>query len=402
MLVCKTTKDHVLAGSSLKHVEVLDKHTYQSTLFTPTRQNQNGFISQNIGNDFELKTTNFDSYKNTDYNTYNNNNADDNDDESRLIKRASVNPGKRAFKNLLVLSLSFMFVYTAFVSLQSVQSSIHARDGVVSMSCLYAATVLSCFLAPAIIKKLTTKWTVVIAFIVFLVFICANFYPRDFTLIPAASLLGLVNGPLWSGQATYLTTIAMNYARSREKLYDLTLTKFNGIFCSIFQMSQIWGNVLTAVSLTDNQTVRQNTVNTSQTHLLCGARDCGIPNDYRRDATVPHYVADVPSNVMHMLLSIYFGCGLMGVAMATSLLDKNECNLETTSGTCSLSSQKLFMATLRSLHDPRLQLLLPLVFFTGLEQGFVFGDFTKVNQLSGGKYGLNCVLFFNIHYISTY
>ena len=42
----------------------------------------------------------------------------------------------------------------------------------------------------------------------------------------------------------------------------------------------------------------------------------------------------------------------------------------------------LFIATMRHLKDKRMRLLIPLTIFSGLEQGFVFGDFTRVIDFS--------------------
>jgi hypothetical protein len=66
-------------------------------------------------------------------------------------------------KNIFALSIAFMFVFTGFVSLQSLQSTLHAKGGigVVSLSVIYGSTVLSCLLAPWLINRITTKWTIV-------------------------------------------------------------------------------------------------------------------------------------------------------------------------------------------------------------------------------------------------
>ena len=60
-------------------------------------------------------------------------------------------------------------VYTSFVSLQSVHSTMNGRDGigVSSLSCFYGATVLSSFVAPPVIHQLTTKWTIAATFTLF-------------------------------------------------------------------------------------------------------------------------------------------------------------------------------------------------------------------------------------------
>ncbi len=64
---------------------------------------------------------------------------------------------------------TYRCVYTSFVSLQSVHSTMNDRNGigVASLSCFYGATVLSSFVAPPVIHQLTTKWTIAAAFTLF-------------------------------------------------------------------------------------------------------------------------------------------------------------------------------------------------------------------------------------------
>ena len=129
-------------------------------------------------------------------------------------KRNALTNFCHACKNLVILSLSFMLLFTAFISLQTLQSSLHGHIGVISLSCYYGATLLSCFIAPAIVTKLSTKWTICVATFFYLVHIASHFHPRLYILIPSSLLLGAINGPMWSAQSTYLTTLAISYAQA--------------------------------------------------------------------------------------------------------------------------------------------------------------------------------------------
>ena len=302
---------------------------------------------------------------------------------------------RQAFKNLVILGLAFMFVFTAFVSLQSLQSSLNAQSGVgvASLCSMYAMIVVSCVVAPTVIRYITTKWTIVIAFVLFLLYVVANVYPRGFTLIPAAVLLGLLTGPLWSAQSTYLTTLALRHAQENHQLYDTTLICFNGIFTGLFQTSHIWGHILTAVVLstntlnnrssingfTPNTTVSPLEVNPHEnitTPRVCGAHDCGIHDFLAWDFS--HQFMDVDYMSRNILLGLHVICIFIAIFITTLFLDRNEVNVDF-KHSVSMSSQQLFVATLGMMKDSRLLLLIPLIIFTGLEQGFVFGDFTKVS-----------------------
>ena len=297
------------------------------------------------------------------------------------ISQQEVSPARRAAKNLVVLGCAFMFMFTAFVSLQSLQSTLNAHRGmgVISLACAYTATVVSCFLAPAVIARLTTKGTIVAGYVLFLIYILTNFYPSEFVMLPASVVLGALTGPLWSAQSTYLTTLAIRHAQTSEQLHETMINKFNGVFCGILQTSQVWGNLLSAAILSaDNETVHQNLVNASLTRYVCGARDCGLKDEFPDDY-LPHFVGHVTTSTRTLLLCIHAGCALTAITLTVFLLDSNETNASENERSISLSSQQLFFATLRILQDPRMLMLVPLVMFTGVEQGFVLGDFTKVS-----------------------
>jgi len=132
----------------------------------------------------------------------------------------------RSLKNLIVLGSSFMLWMTSFTSLQSLQSTLNPHDttggvtsvGVSSLLAIYVTTIFSCFAAPTVIRLLGAKWTVVGAYALFLVYVGANFFPTDYLMLPASVLFGAMAGPLWSAQSTYLTTLALHYARNTQEV----------------------------------------------------------------------------------------------------------------------------------------------------------------------------------------
>lgn len=74
------------------------------------------------------------------------------------------------------------------------------------MSTIYASLVVSCmFVPPSMIKKLGLKWTIVVCQCSYTLFIAANIFPRWYTLIPSAIILGFGAAPLWTAKCTYLT-----------------------------------------------------------------------------------------------------------------------------------------------------------------------------------------------------
>ncbi|KAK3084344.1 hypothetical protein FSP39_011897 [Pinctada imbricata] len=292
----------------------------------------------------------------------------------------------KALKNVIVLGCSFMVTFTAFISLQGLQSSINGKGGVgvASLCGIYAGTILSCLIAPWVIQKLTAKWTMVIGFALFTGYFAGNFYPHHYLLIPLGVVFGLSAGPLWSAQASSITTIALAYAEhSHLPDQDAIINKFMGIFCGLYRCSNIWGNLITALVLNKNDTrisdiwYKDNSLNRTD-NVTCGSSYCHFENDLDLSDGADEHITYIPDDTRVMLFSIYLGCGIMGVVILVSLFDHHKRRRRSRIfNDDTWTSKDLFLGTVRMLKDSRCQLLVLMVILIGLEQGFMFSDFTK-------------------------
>ena len=104
---------------------------------------------------------------------------------------------------------------------------------------------------------------------------------------------------------------------------------------------------------------------------LCGANFC--PSTKIADVN-----QKVAQSTVWMLMGIYVACGIAAVLVIFFFLDKITIigSDSRKNGFCDL-----FIATFKHMKDRKMQLLIPLTIFSGLEQGFVFADFTKVKNL---------------------
>ena len=125
---------------------------------------------------------------------------------------------KRAiYKNILLISFSFLLLFTAFESMSKLQSSINTVQnlGTWSSTAVYVSLILSCMFMPSIlIKWLKVKWTLVVCIFCYSTYMAAQFYPEFYTLIPTALILGLGAAPMWSAKCTYLNQVRI--MRTRE------------------------------------------------------------------------------------------------------------------------------------------------------------------------------------------
>ena len=353
-------------------------------------------------------------------------------------------------KDLLVLSVSFCLVYMAFVALQTLQSSLNSHEGlgVASLCWIYSASVVSCLVAPLLMKYFTTKWTILVGFSCFLLYLLTNFYPMYFIILPASLIFGLTFGPMWSAQSTHLTTLAIRYGNAKmtvdnyENVYfdiadsstrsntevrqtknkmsstcptmlnstplhphEGTITMFNAIFWSIFQTCHLWGNMLSSSFLlhSTNSSSYMTRSLINYTRLYCGARNCasyvygfkineeqlyrkslmslGYKNQTILDEMIPHHLHPVPDDTRHLLLTLYVVCVLAGVLVLSWKLDKLQ--IYSSGSKASANFRQLLLDTVRMFGDVKLQLLVPLMIFVGLQQAFIQGDFTKVSANDG-------------------
>uniref|UniRef100_A0A8C7FFJ7 Protein unc-93 homolog A n=1 Tax=Oncorhynchus kisutch TaxID=8019 RepID=A0A8C7FFJ7_ONCKI len=235
----------------------------------------------------------------------------------------------RNMKNVLVVSIGFLSLFTAYGGLQSLQSSLNAEDGmgVTSLSVIYASIILSSmFLTPTLIKNLGCKWTIVVGMGCYVTYSIGNLYPGWYTLIPTSVILGMGGSPLWSAKCTLLTICGNLQAPKENKAAADVINKYFGIFFLIFQSSAVWGNLMSS--------------------LIFGSD------------------TDIRVGVLAMVI----------VAVFLDNIDRDQAqefrgNREPFWST--------FLATFTLLKDKRLIILIPLSMYSGFEQSFLSGEYTK-------------------------
>ncbi|PKU41534.1 hypothetical protein llap_8158 [Limosa lapponica baueri] len=292
---------------------------------------------------------------------------------------------ERNLKNVLVISFGFLLLFTAYGGLQSLQSSLNSEEGlgVASLSVLYAALILSSmFLPPILIKKLGCKWTIAGSMCCYIAFSLGNFYASWYTLIPTSVILGLGGAPLWSAKCTYLTIAGNSYAEKAGKNGKDIINQYFGVFFLIFQSAGIWGNLISSLIFSQ----ASNKAEISEENLACcGAYDC------MSDTTNTTGSAEPSSSLIYTLLGIYTASGVLAVLLIVMFLDQIKSDQAETEKEIleTPSFWSTFLATFKHLKDKRQCLLIPLTMYSGFEQGFLSGDYTKTY--------VTCAL--GIHYV---
>ncbi|XP_036624373.1 protein unc-93 homolog A-like [Trichosurus vulpecula] len=275
-------------------------------------------------------------------------------------------------KNVVIIAVGFLFLFTAYGALQNLQSSLNkaAGLGVTTLSVIYASVIVSSmFLPPVLIKKFGCKWTITVSMCCYITFSIGNFYASWYTLIPAAVILGLGAAPLWSAEATYLTTSGNIYAKKTGKLGKDVVNQYFGVFYLIFQSSGVWGNLISSLVL--QQEPPKGELSKEQL-MNCGANDCFTTSTSTNSST--KRPAD---QLIYTLLGIYTGSGILAVLLVAIFLDPIPSDSENDEEEKDVPISTRFMATFQHLKDKRQCLLIPLTMYSGFEQGFLSGDYTK-------------------------
>lgn len=155
---------------------------------------------------------------------------------------------RRIIKNVILLGFAFLLNTTPIIGLSRLQSSLHRVEGlgVIALSVLYGSLVISSvFLPELLISGIGHKWTTVICFIGYILWIPANGYAVWATMIPASIIVGLCSAPVWASQLSYITIIAGQYSKLSCETRDAVITRFMGIFFMFFQFGIYYILVLT-------------------------------------------------------------------------------------------------------------------------------------------------------------
>ncbi|XP_053610149.1 UNC93-like protein [Plodia interpunctella] len=285
-------------------------------------------------------------------------------------------PGEtwRILKNVVVISLAFMAQFTAYSGAANLQSSINAEAGLgtASLAAVYVGLVFSnIFLPSAVIKWLGTKWAISLSFVTYMPYIAAQLYPRFYTLIPAGLIVGLGGGPLWCAKCTYITVVSEAHSSISKINAEALLVRFLGLFFMIFQMNQIWGNLISSLVLSSgNNTAAVTAVNVSLIPDVCGAHF--LPSADAAQALQPQ-----PPEKIQMIAGIYLACmagAALIVAVGVDSMKRYEAHRKPTEGAS--SGVGLLAMTVKLLVEPNQLLLITINIFVGLEQAFFGADFT--------------------------
>jgi len=112
----------------------------------------------------------------------------------------------RSTKNLLVLSVGFVCIFSAFRALQNLQTSTHeGRVGALVLTLVHGLSLVTGFVGPLIVSRLGPRWSIVLAALIYPIWITSNlcvtggavFY---LIILTSSALVGVAQSLAWSAQ----------------------------------------------------------------------------------------------------------------------------------------------------------------------------------------------------------
>ncbi|NWU77063.1 MFS11 protein, partial [Onychorhynchus coronatus] len=168
--------------------------------------------------------------------------------------------GKKLF-NIIILGVSFMFIFTAFQTCgniaQTVITNLNNTDfhgsGYTSMSIIYGVLSASNLISPSVVAIVGPQFSMVVSGIFYSLYIAVFIQPTTWAFYTASVFIGIAAAVLWTAQGNCLTL------NSDEN----TIGRNSGVFWALLQFSLFFGNLYiyfawqgkTYISESDRRTV---------------------------------------------------------------------------------------------------------------------------------------------------
>ncbi|KAK4877905.1 hypothetical protein RN001_010411 [Aquatica leii] len=334
-----------------------------------------------------------------------------------VVRNSHHRPGphynqKALIRYLLIFCVSHLFLNATFpqfvvlqgsVSLWTLHTSflgINLGSGLLGL--MYALAAISTIFSPFVLSKLGANVVLLHAYAIFVLFYTAHLYPVLWILIPAYTILGLAFGQISLCYFSILMGLSTKMTSLSEYDDEVRLTRRAVVvrrFARAIQASQdlglILGSLMVALvigcwqysdgtkscfaSLTCTNGTTRNCTDFYLENIdsifdidehgnrICGASACA--------SNFP--VAPIVAPALATVLLVIFGV-LSSLALCISLLGLGK--VKTCRGQDGVTALELTVS-LKAMRDAftdvKLQLVAPLAVFIGMEQAFIYTDFSK-------------------------
>ncbi|KAM8924236.1 protein unc-93 homolog B1 [Pelodytes ibericus] len=235
---------------------------------------------------------------------------------------------------------------------------------------------------PVLIRFFGTKWMLFLSSGIYALFVSTNYWERYYTLVPSATVIGVMIVPFWASVGNYITRMAQKYyefvnykeenVREHRRVPRGASHKyiiiFQSIFYSIFHLSFVLAQSPVYFFL--------GKYLYSYNHTLANVHDCGASIKH---GILPNFNVTVLQNLPSSLNLIYVESALMAAALVSMLLilafcgsayrPTEEIDLR------SIGWGNIFQLSFKHARDYRLRFLAPYFLYSGFEVLFACKGF---------------------------
>lgn len=220
------------------------------------------------------------------------------------------------------------------------------------------------------------------------IYTIANFYPKNYIMVPAAICVGIGDGILWSSMPIFFSFFAAEYQKITNS-EEMELTKFSGYFFAIFQLSKIIGNSINFVVLQafcTGEGCHHSGDAIIRNITYCGANDCQDPEQIQ--GTINNYVPSEISKyiILGTMLAMYVAAILLFAVLMPRMKSSRTASIKAKEGGRS-AGQKVrgelkfvkttLTDTVRQIFKLKQILLMPGIFYGGFDFGFLTSELTR-------------------------
>ncbi|ESO89144.1 hypothetical protein LOTGIDRAFT_154229 [Lottia gigantea] len=170
------------------------------------------------------------------------------------------------FYNIIILGLSFMFIFTAFQTCSMIEAStLIVWTIATNLGIIYAVFSASNWAAPSFVNFAGAKLSMLLGASLYFLFILSFLKPMTWALYLGSVLVGFGAAILWTGQGNFLTVNSDSETISRN----------SGIFWALLQCSLLFGNMYSYFVFKGSSEISAD----QRTNLflgLCGAAVLGL------------------------------------------------------------------------------------------------------------------------------
>lgn len=327
-------------------------------------------------------------------------------------------------QNFVALCLSHGMFTLAFIPIVILQGSISVwwipsdhynreidirtsyNAGSLLLAVLYLLAAFSALISPFVAHKMGVTKCLSLSYVTATVFVGVHLYPKLYLLIPAYVMMGLAAGHLNSSRITYLIMLAskLKFVLSEEEESEfqnkLDSTKRESLVQKLFRgisfaqnVGLILGGFVTYVLIQATATVSKDLVNGKEAladrnfDRICGYESCPrnefVVYDLLNNKSTPVSPSSwktnliLPCKTSTLLAGVFLGFCVVGTIV--SVLFMHRIRICYNHGPTERSKFDNVLRTVsETFNDSKLKFIMPLLVFIGIEQGFMFADFTKV------------------------